>query len=294
MRHIATMIVALVLAAPGAHAQQPVDAQTFDWSGTVAPGGTVRLDVEDGNVHVTAAADNRMTVHGERRHGSPLFQAVTEGNNVTICVFRHGSQCAIDGVHGHFHIPVTVSFHGPSSDLTVALPPGAILIAHTRDGAIEVHGAGAGVTAESGDGNIRIAESSGAVHVHTGDGEIQVDTILGSVYARSGDGPVSVTDATGSVEASTADGNVDLRLAAVDSAPHITAHSGDGTVTVYVPASFAGDVEARTSDGRIDSEFALPITGRVDPHHIHATLGANGGGQLRLDSSDGDIHLKKL
>jgi hypothetical protein len=294
MRRMAASIVALVLAASSGSTQEPVDAPTFDWNGTVAPGATVRLDVGDGDVRVTASADDRMTVHGERRHGGLLFQAVTEGNDVTICVFRRGSRCAIDGVHGHFHIPAPVTLHQASADLTVALPPGATLMAHTSDGTIEVRGAGAGVTAESGDGDIRIAESSGAVHAHTSDGKIRVDTILGSVYARSGDGHVFVTNATGSVEASTADGDVEVRLAAVDTAPRIKVHTGGGAVTVYLPASFAGDVEARTSDGKIDSELALPISGRVDPRHIRATLGTNGVTRLDIDSSDGDIHLKKL
>jgi Putative adhesin len=294
MRPIATVIAALVLAASTGGAQEPVDAPTFDWSGTVTPGATVRLDVGDGALRVTASADDHMTVHGERRHGGLVFQAVTQGGDVTICAFRRGSRCGIDGVHGHFHIPAPVTLHSPSADLMVALPPGAVLIAHTSDGDIDVRGAGAGVTAESGDGDIRIAESSGAVHVHTGDGKVRVDTILGSVYARSGDGRVFVTNASGSVEASTADGDVEVRLAAVDTAPRIKVHTGNGNVTVYVPASFAGDVDARTSDGKIDSEVSLPINGRVDPRHVRATLGTNGGVRLLIDSSDGDIHLKKL
>jgi hypothetical protein len=159
MGRTATIIAALMLATSGGSAQEPVDAPTFDWSGTVTPGATVRLDVGDGNLRVTASADDHMTVHGERRHGGLVFQAVTEGTNVTICAFRRGNRCAIDGVHGHFHIPALVTLHSPSADLMVALPPGAMLIAHTSDGTIEVRGAGVGVTAESGDGDIRIAES---------------------------------------------------------------------------------------------------------------------------------------
>jgi hypothetical protein len=289
----ATITIALMLAASNGGAQAVVDAATFDWTGTVTPGATVRLDVGDGDLKVTASADHQMTVHGQRRHGGLVFQAVTEGNDVTICVFRRGSRCAIDGVHGHFHIPAPVTLHRASADLMVALPPGATLIAHTSDGDIEIRGAGAGVTAESGDGDIRIAESSGAVRAHTSDGKIRIDTILGSVYARSGDGRVFVTNATGSVEASTADGDVEVRLAAVDTAQRIKVHTGSGSVTVYLPASFAGDVDARTSDGKIDSEVSLPISGRVDPRHVRATLGMNGGTRLDIDSSDGDIHLKK-
>jgi hypothetical protein len=48
-------------------------------------------------------------------------------------------------------------------------------------------------------------------------------------------------------------------------------HTGSGTVTVYLPASFAGDADARTSDGKIDSEVSLPISGRVDPRHVRGT-----------------------
>jgi hypothetical protein len=294
MRRLGSMVAALTLVTSSVGAQQePVDESTYDWSGTVAPGATVRLDVGDGDIRVTPSADQRMTVHGERRHGELLFQTVTDGNNVTVCVFRHG-RCAMDGVHGHFHIGVMIGVHPESATLTVALPPGAILFAHTSDGAIEVRGAGAGVTAECGDGDIRIAESTGHVHAHTSDGKIHIDTILGSVYARSGDGRVFVTNATGSVEASTADGDVEVRLAAADTAQRILAHTGSGTVTVYLPAAFAGDVDARTKDGKIDSDVALPINGRVDPRHVHATLGSNGGTRLDIDTSDGDIHLKRL
>ncbi len=289
---IAIATIARVASTAGAQ-QQPVDAPRFDWSGTVTPGATVRLDVGTGDIRVTPAADNHMTVHGERRHGGQLFQAVTEGNNVTVCVFEHG-RCGMDGVHGHFHIGVMVGVHRTSAELNVALPPGAILYAHTSDGTIEVRGAGAGVTAEDGDGDIRVAESSGDVHVHTSDGKIHVDTIVGSVYARSGDGRVFVTNATGSVEASTADGDVEVRLATADTAQRIKAHTGSGSVTVYLPASFAGDLDARTSDGKIDSEVSLPIEGRVNPRHVHAILGTNGATRLAIDSSDGDIHLKKL
>src|SRR5579862_6199716 len=153
MARLANVIATIALLASSVGAQQePVDASTFDWSGTVTPGGTVRLDVGQGDIRVTASADNHMTVHGERRHGGLLFQTVTEGNNVTVCVFQHG-RCALDGVHGHFHVGVVVGIHRASAELTVALPPGAILVTHTSDGDTEVRGAGAGVTAESGDGD---------------------------------------------------------------------------------------------------------------------------------------------
>jgi hypothetical protein len=60
-----------------------------------------------------------------------------------------------------------------------------------------------------------------------------------------------------------------------------------------LPASFAGSVDARTSDGKIDSELPLPITGRMDPRHVKASIGTNGP-RLEVDTSDGNIHLKKL
>lgn len=40
MRRMALITAALVLAAPRGGAQEPVDAPTFDWSGSVTPGGT--------------------------------------------------------------------------------------------------------------------------------------------------------------------------------------------------------------------------------------------------------------
>jgi hypothetical protein len=32
----------------------------------------------------------------------------------------------------------------------------------------------------------------------------------------------------------------------------------------------------------------------MDPRHIRATLGSNGSSRLDVDTSDGNIHLKKL
>jgi hypothetical protein len=106
---------------------------------------------------------------------------------------------------------------------------------------------------------------------HSGDGSIHIAGVAGTVNAHSGDGNVSIENAHGDV----------------------TAHSGDGTITVILPSNFAGDVDANTGDGSIESDFPLELNGRMNPHHVHGTVGGGGSAHIDVSTGDGDVLLRK-
>jgi DUF4097 and DUF4098 domain-containing protein YvlB len=68
--------------------------------------------------------------------------------------------------------------------------------------------------------------------------------------------------------------------------------SGNGTITVTVPADFAGELDATTGSGKFYSDFPLTIRGRIDPRRVRATIG-KGGRRIRMSSGNGDVELKK-
>jgi hypothetical protein len=266
-------------------AGEPAAAQTttgdsFQWAGRMPAGATLRIFTVDGEIGVTPATGDQADVHGEQRDRSGgrslVFQMIKDGDNVTVCAFDpdEGS-CSSSGAsngshHGHWERTARGFF-------TVKIPPGVRLDTRTGDGRIDIRGApgGAEVVASSGDGDIRIADATGPVDASSGDGRIEIATSVGPVNAKTGDGQVEVR---------------------VGSLPHpqdMRIHTGDGSITLYLPSNFAGELDAHTGDGHIDSDFPLNVSGRLDSGRIRATLGSGGTTRLELSTGDGDVHLRQ-
>jgi hypothetical protein len=69
-------------------------------------------------------------------------------------------------------------------------------------------------------------------------------------------------------------------------------HTGDGSISLTLPDSFAADIELRTGDGRITLDMPVTVEGRLSRSDIRGKL--NGGGNLlSVRTGDGSIHLGK-
>jgi hypothetical protein len=64
-------------------------------------------------------------------------------------------------------------------------------------------------------------------------------------------------------------------------------------VKLYMPGSLNGEISASTGDGRIDCEFPVQLTGRLNSQHLHATLGSGGAARIEVSTGDGDITVRK-
>ena len=278
-----------------ASGQSPVDAPTFDWSGRVGTGGTLRVAAVDGDIAVTTSADDQVHVHAERTHvrsgGRALvFAVVQNGDDVTICAYHRHGRCDMSGAHGGSGFVVGRT---GAAKLTVQVPASIKLAVRTDDGRVAVRGVGTSVTAESGDGSILIADASGSVKARSGDGDVQVQNAGGPVAAETGDGHITIEAASGPIDAHAGDGSIEVRLAASATSQDITLRTSDGSITVYLPTQYAGELDASTSDGTVETELPLAITGRTNPRRLLGTLGSGGSARLTISTSDGDIHLRK-
>ena len=281
-----------VLAGLTAAAMSPATAQvtradTFDWTGRLPAGASLRVFGTDGAITVSRASGDEVVIHGKRRlhygqshddgrwtEGPIAFERLQDGDNVTVCAYEadEGS-CSADGVHEHSHHHHWES--SPSADFTIQVPAGIKLTLGTGDGDVNVRGAGAEVSASTGDGDITVEESTGPVH------------------ASSGDGRVSISAATGPVEASTGDGAVEVHMKSLSQPQDMHFSTGDGSVTLYLPASFSAELDINTGDGQIESDFPLEVQGRLHAPHMHAAIGGGGPTRLSITTGDGDVRIRK-
>lgn len=280
-------------------AQNPVDAPTFDWTAVVPAGATLRIADVDGDIRVTPSSTDHVQVHAERTHvrsgGRALvFEVVQSGNDVTICARHPGGRCDANGEHGGGFRIVQLD-RSPAANFTVQVPAGVKLIAKTSDGRVDIKDVGADVVAKSGDGAINVAGGSGAVDAHSGDGDITLDGVKGAVTAHTGDGHIRVTAGSGPLGLTSGDGDVEVHLAALGAGQTVRIHTGDGTVTMYLPSSFVGNVDASTGDGSVESDFPIAMTGRLNPHHLQGTVGsaAEGAANVNISTGDGNVRLRR-
>ena len=291
--------VASVVIAGSGRAQNAVDAATFDWAGAIPSGATLRIADVDGNITVSRSTSDQVQVHGARTHvlagGRALvFDVVKVGDDITICARHPGGECTAEGEHGDGFRIVQVK-KSPQADFVVQLPAGVKLAAKTSDGRVDIKDAGADVEARSGDGAIHINGAAGEVDASSGDGDIILDAVKGGVKAHTGDGHIRVTAASGPLGLKSGDGDIEVHLAALADGQRITAHTGDGNVTLYLPSSFTGNLDASTGDGAIESDFPVAVVGRMSPHHLRGAIGnaGAGAGQVSISTGDGDVHLKR-
>lgn len=163
-----------------------------------------------------------------------------------------------------------------SAKLIVSVPASADLAAKSGDGSIDVERIAGTLDLHSGDGGIRGRSLDGDVSVTTGDGSVAIDGRFASLRVHSGDGSVRVTAARGSRAAKDWD-----------------ISTGDGSITVEIPADFGAQLDAHTGDGSVhlDDVSVADVTGEIGRTTLKGRIG-QGGSTLRIRSGDGSITLR--
>lgn len=184
----------------------------------------------------------------------------------------------------------------PTARLTVWLPKRADLRARSGDGSITLERVSGRIDLHTGDGSIRANDISGDLTMTTGDGSITVDGAEGRLTLDTGDGGVNVTGNLAGVRLHTGDGSIVYRAQPGTSMSEdwdIT--TGDGGVSLYLPAAFGAELDAHTGDGAIRNELEVSSSGsaEVSRRTVRGRIGG-GGRQLRIRTGDGSIRLRPL
>jgi len=287
-----TLLLAVALPAL-AGAQATTTDNLFTWSGRVASGATFGIKHYNGPIDAREGTGDRVEFRAERRNrrsGELSFEVNTEGDGVTICGVWRGRSACDSGRRGWNS---DWDDGPPSSRITVLLPKGVRLRATTGNGDVTVEKASNDLDITTGNGDVRITMTAGRVDVTTGNGELEIEGATGPVRANTGNGRVSVLTSSGPVTARTGNGEIDVRMKTLASSSSMQFVTGNGSITVALPATFSGDIDASTGNGELNSDFAIKVMGRFNPHHVRGTIGENGTQSIKMVTGSGSLTLRK-
>ncbi|HSQ20952.1 MAG TPA: DUF4097 family beta strand repeat-containing protein [Blastocatellia bacterium] len=267
-------------------------------------GARLRVETSDANIRVTAwegaTVEARITTRGWK----------IGSNGIDIVDHQTGDQIDIEVRFPH-HV-FQMNWGTRRVDIDIKVPRTADLDLHTGDGNVDVQGVNGTLLLRSGDGNLKLSELQGTLKAETGDGDIDMRSVRGDLTLHTGDGRIDLAGIDGSLRAETGDGRVHVNgrfdvldvktgdggidaVAAEGSKldANWRLNTGDGNLTLRLPATIAADVELRTSDGSIDFDLPVTVSGHAGKKEVHGQI--NGGGKLiSLKTGDGSIRLEKL
>jgi hypothetical protein len=263
MRHIGLFILSagLLLVSPGWAAE---------WSKTFTVSGKSDLTVKtsDADIKVDTWDQNAIearvtTEHFKIGEGGVTIHDTQNGDAVELEVRFPRIEHFRVGIRRGDH--VVVEIHMP------------------RQGQVNLH---------TGDGSIQLANLKGTMDLESGDGNLEVSSVDGVLRAHSGDGRIRAVGRFDGLELKAGDGRVETRAEAGSSlGSGWNVETGDGNVSLVLPAHFAADLELQSGDGHINLGMQVTVEGKLKSNHIHGTING-GGGPLRVHTGDGSIELK--
>ena len=155
----------------------------------------------------------------------------------------------------------------------IRVPNGLLANVHTRDGSVHADGVRGDLKLRTGDGRIEALSIDGTLNADTGDGSIRVRGRLDALALRTGDGSIEADLAAGSKITTGWD-----------------VGTGDGHVTLRLPAGFNAELDAHTNDGKIESDFPVTTARVSGGSDLRGKLNA-GGPTLKVRTGDGAIRI---
>jgi DUF4097 and DUF4098 domain-containing protein YvlB len=264
-------------------------ARADDWSKTYPISSRADLHVitDDGDVNIVAAdqkeIDAKVTTEGYKLGPSDVrIEESQNGDHVSLTVrMPHMNWSFWGNNHRSIHVELRV-------------PRDLDLDVKTGDGNVTSQPVAGRIHFDTGDGNITATGLKGDISMHSGDGHIEAGSLDGSLRVDTGDGRVNVRGRFDSLDVKTGDGSIEAEAASgskINSPWAIL--TGDGHINLRIASDLKADLSAHTGDGSITLDFPITVQGSLSHSAVKGKLNG-GGGELRVSSGDGSIHLEKL
>jgi len=234
------------------------------------------VDIVSGDVRVVA---------GER---TETVVTVTPRNAASSQDVNAAEQTRVDCTDGKLNVkapkPLHIYFGGRvgTIDVTVELPAGSAVRAHTYDGDLRCEGEVGDCWLKTADGHISVHRAA-AIHLSTMNGDIVVDRSGGDSNI-TGSGEVRVQEIAGRASVKNLNGDSWIGIVAGD----VSFNSAHGGITVERPG---GDVVARTAFGSIQIGRLSRGKASLQTAYGHLDIGIDKGVAAWLDvkSSSGNV-----
>lgn len=298
---ITRSILALAALVPTLASAQVVgrNDDTFRRTEEVARGEWFRFFAPMGKITVTEARGSEVEIRAEKvvRSGSETdigFVLRRSGGSLTICaVYSNDDECTSQGVRTENRWNNTRrNFRPTTLNVTIAVPANVRLQVASGNGDVSVTGGYAEVIARSGNGAVGVDGANGEVDAASGNGAVTIRRVRGPVNATSGNGDVSVIAIRGPVSARSGNGDLTVSMDEYSGDGDMDYTTGNGRITITIPADFNAEIDASTSNGGIETDFPIQVTGRITRSRVRGTIG-RGGPRIRLVSGNGAIVLRR-
>jgi hypothetical protein len=267
----------------------------------VYPEGRIlfRSDDWQGRSQLWVRDDGTFGGWGDRRDGSRRVTITTDGDGLDahadlrilvprgrrVSVYLGVGPISATNVNGDLRLDGSagaVTTQGTAGNLVVDVGSGSVRVTrHTGDGLIDTGSGGVEITGLRGD----------QLNVDTGSGSVRLsDVVVGTLLVDTGSGDVTATGVQADVvNVDTGSGSVELGLTHVPR--DVTVDTGSGNVTFTIPDGLNADVALETGSGSIEMDFPLEIR-RWERDEVRGVIGT-GGGRIQIETSSGDIRLRK-
>lgn len=248
-------------------------AHAGEWSKTYTLQGKPDLRVETSDASIRVDTWDQNTI--EARVTTEKWKIGDSGVKIT----EHQSGDSVELEVRNPHETCIVCFHVNGGGHRVE-----VMIHMPKEGRVNLR---------AGDGSVQLSNFKGPMDLQTGDGHVEIASVDGSLHAHTGDGHIRAEGRFDILDLRTSDGHIDARaLPGSTMGSGWDLHTGDGSVTLEVPADFAADVELHTGDGHISLDLPVTVEGQLSHNNIRGKL--NGGGSLlTIHTGDGSIRLQK-
>jgi len=316
IRTATAVVIASLSVAAWAAIESPIH-KTFN----VAPGGTLTLEADVGDVRVSSGGTG-VTIDVKRRARSEEAMrdfVVTfdqQGNDVRVrAKYDRPSRWFSwsNDVDATFVITVPSQYNlnlsTSGGDIKIGDLQGQVrartsggdfdlgnikgpVDARTSGGDMSIASVRGRLDLNTSGGDIKIGEADGPATAKTSGGSIEVRRVGGDLYAHTSGGSIAIDEASGAIDASTSGGSIRARFAQQPRGDSRLATSGGG-ITVTIAGNVAVDVDAHTSGGDVETDLPITILGKQSEGDLAGKI--NGGGpRLVLRSSGGSIRLRRM
>jgi hypothetical protein len=263
--------IALAVLLLGLWAALPASADEWLKTYNLTGKPELRIETSDANIQVTTWDRNMIEAKVATSH-----YKIGEGG-IRIDERQDGDMVEIDVRYPHHDLSIGILNVNWNRrvDIIIEMPREGTVNLRTEDGKIELTGL------------------KGEMDLHTGDGSEILDAVEGNLHASTGDGNIRAKGRFDQLELKTGDGHVDVSAQTGSSLGNgWRLETGDGNVTLELPAELSADVDFHTSDGHIDLDIPVTTTGPLHENEVHGRL--NGGGSLlTIRTGDGSIRLRR-
>lgn len=255
---------------------------------TLPPLPVFHTETTNGSITVHGEQTDQIRVHAVITGRAKTVQEARQIARDTQLVWKEDNQT----LTLHIQKPALTKPDSVSVSLDIALPGQTNLNLKSTNGAIVASGIGKDVTAKTTNGRVELKAIGGRIEASSTNGSIHADQAAGDLSCSTTNGKISCRGLVGNLNASTTNGSIEVHYE--PSAPadrSIGIRTTNGSVSVDLPAAFAGKTEASTSNGKIHCDRPVTISGRVDKN-LSGTIGSGGTGILTLKTTNGSIHIR--